>query len=427
MYIGSRIHKLREERGLSQKEASYGIISTSHYSNVESGRFVPSEDVLRLLAERFDVPFSYFFDIQKQDPALQKLLEEYEQLLSTEADQASRFTTKHAAKFSYIPSIQQEFHFNILKYISLVKTGEVRQAQKIYANEMIHLSQTDLETNKPLFTHYLYISGLFCYFNKNYRASITYYNTILELARKEEIIAKTFYNMSLALFHLYDYAEALDFVKKAQQQYINLHKWRAAGDCYNLAATILIELNKTTEAKQQIQKGFSVLGDNVSETSARLYHNLAYIQYQEKTYYDALKTINQCIELKQNMSRENLIKSYTLKISILFHLEDFMAIQDNIKQIQRFKLRERERIQLRYIETKMYYAVREFSLYEKNMQGCIRYFQNNEEWKYLKEAARHFSLYYANQKKYKMAYHYQDLCILSYQRLMGEMKGGETE
>ncbi|QTD40979.1 helix-turn-helix transcriptional regulator [Sporosarcina sp. Te-1] len=427
MYIGSRIQKLREEKGLSQKEASCGIISTSHYSNVESGRFVPSEDVLRLLAERFDVPVPYFLDTQKPNPALQKLLDEYEQLLSLEVEQIRRFTTKHAAKFSYIPSILQEFTYNVLKYIDLVKTGQVRQAQKLYAKEMIHLSQKDLETNKPLFINYLYISGLFCYFNKNYRASIVYFRAILELARSEETIAKTFYNMSLAFFHLFDYAEALDYVKRAQQQYMNLHKWIAAGDCYNLAATILMEQNKATEAMRQIQKGFSVLGDSVSETSARLYHNLAYIQFKEKTYYDALKTINQCIELKQKMGSENLIISYTLKISILFHLEDFMAIQDNLKQIQQFTLQERESIQLRYIETKMYYTVREFPLYEKNMQGCIQYFQSNEEWKYLKEAARHFSIYYANQKKYKMAHHYQDLCILSYQRLTMEVKGGEME
>jgi len=427
MHIGSRIQKLREEKRLSQKEASFGVISTSHYSNVECGRFVPSEDVLHLLADRFEVPVAYLLDSEKYDPVLQSLLEEYEELLSQETDHISRFTTKHAAKFTYIPSLLQESTFNVLKYIDLVRAGEIKQAQIHYTKEIIHLSKTDIETNKPLLKNYLYISGLYCYFNKNYRQSISYSKAILELAREEETMAKAFYNMSLALFQLYDYADALDYVNKAQQQYINLHNWKAACDCYNLAATIFVEQNKISEANKQIQKGFSVLGDTVSETSAKLYHNLAYIQFREKNYYDALKTINQCIELKQKVRSKNLIISYTLKISILFHLEDFKAIQGNLQQLQQFNLQERESIQLRYMESKMYFAVREFPLYERKMQGCIQYFRKNEEWKLLKEAARHLSLYYANHKKYKLAHQYQDLCILSYQRLMMEVKGGETE
>ena len=90
MHIGSRIRRLRESRSLTQKEASSGIISTSHYSNIESGRFEPSNDVLELLADRLDVPICYFQRIYEDDAASPKNITEYEELLSSDMKGNSR-------------------------------------------------------------------------------------------------------------------------------------------------------------------------------------------------------------------------------------------------------------------------------------------------------------------------------------------------
>ena len=58
------------------------------------------------------------------------------------------------------------------------------------------------------------------------------------------------------------------------------------------------------------------------------------------------------------------------------------------------------------------------------MKNCIRQLQENEDWKKLKDAARHISLYYESTKKYKNAYSFQKLCIEAYERLTMEVKGG---
>ncbi|MCG7346478.1 helix-turn-helix domain-containing protein [Sporosarcina sp. ACRSL] len=424
MHIGSRIRRLREREGLTQKEASSGIISTSHYSNIESGRFEPSSDVLEMLAERLNSPIAYFQKTHEDDACLQQLLTEYEELLSSDLKGIPGFLIKHSQQFTHIPSITQEIMFNLLKYTELLKVGKIPEAQTHYSSEIAYIPQTFFENaSKSLFEKYTYTSALFYYFNKDYEASISHFEDTLYLTRDESLCAKINYNISLVFFQQFDYGTAHIYAKRAKRQYMHLHNWAKAGDCYNLIAALYLAQHKTKEAKRYIDKGFSVLGTSTTVTHGRLYHNLAFVQMEEQEYIQALETVNKCIELKKKLKCDSLFDSQLLKLRILFHLGDLLALRESMNRLQ--PSNELNKAHLDYVEAKLYYALREYDLYEQKMKNCIHYLYANEDWKVVKDAARHLSIYYEANKKYKNAYKYQELCIEVYRRLTMELKGGE--
>lgn len=426
MHIGSRIRRLRESRNLTQKDASSGIISTSHYSNIESGRFEPSSDVLEMLAERLDVPIAYFQRVHEDDADLQKLLTEYEELvLSSDLKGIQNFHNKHCKQFAYISSIHQEILFDLLKYTELAIVGKIPEAQAYYSSEIAYIPQTFFENaSRLLLEKYTFISGLFYYFKKDYEASISHFQDALHLTREESLSAKINYNISLALYKLYDYGTAHVYAMRAKHQYIHLHNWAKSGDCYNLIAALYLEQYKTKEAKKYIDKGFSVLRIPMTETHGRLYHNLAFVLMEENEYAQALKTINQAIEMKKKLKCKTLFDSHLLKLRILFQHGDLMALRESINRLQSEIENELEQANVDYFEGKLYYALGEYDLYERKMTNCIHQLHANEDWKKLKDAARHISHYYESIKKYKNAYKFQELCIEAYERLTMEVKGG---
>lgn len=425
MHIGSRLRRLRESNSFTQKEVSSGIISTSHYSNIESGRFEPSSDVLALLANRLEVPIAYFQKIHEDDASLQKRLLEYEELLS-DMNGIPEFFNKHGSQFAYISSINQEIMFNLLKYMELVKVGRIPEAQVHYSVEIAYIPQKFFENaSRSLFEKYTYTSALFYYFKKDYEASISHFEDALYLTREKSLSAKINYNISLALFQLYDYGTALIYAKRAKRQYMHLHNWAKSGDCYNLIASLYLEQHKTKEAKRYIDKGLSVLGNSVMETHGRLYHNLAFTLMEEKEFTDALKMINTCIEVKKQLKSKNLFDSEQLRLRILFHLGDLLAVRESMNRLQGSIQNELEKARLDYFEAKLYHILHEYDLYEQKMKNSIRHLHANEDWKALKDAVRHISLHYEANKKYKNAYKYQELCIHAYKRLTMEVKGGE--
>lgn len=53
--VGDRFRRLREERGLSQRELSEPGLSYAYLSRIEAGQRVPSEKALRKLAAKLGV------------------------------------------------------------------------------------------------------------------------------------------------------------------------------------------------------------------------------------------------------------------------------------------------------------------------------------------------------------------------------------
>lgn len=426
VHLGTRLKKLREAKGLSQKEISHGIVSTSHYSNIESGRFDPSHDVLHLLANKLEVPTSYFYKIYEDHPDLQVLLIQYEKLLNTNEKEVQGFLTKHVNKLTYISSIKQEILFNLLKYLELVRFAQITLAQNHYTSE-IKIIPTDYidQASNSILEKYTFVTGIYQYFNREYKKSIRYFLDSLHLTKDEVLSAKLNYNISMALYNSYDYGTALVYAKQALGLYMHFHDWDKCGHCYNLIAALYMEQHKMEDAKHYIEKGSSIITDKKSKLYADVCHNQAYFFYLEKEYMQALREINRSLEILQQHQSKNAFNAMKLKVEIVLKLKDFKTLHTFLPHLKEAISSEIEQDQLTYLEATIYYFMGEYEEYEQKMRSCIAGFRINKDWKSLKTAAHHFSNYFAEQKKYKNAYTYQELCILSYSNMTFELKGGE--
>lgn len=426
MHIGSRLKRLREEKNLSQKAVSAGIVSTSHYSNIESGRFEPSNEVLFLLAERLNVPSSYLHRIHEENFKLQKLLMEYERLIAEEKGGIDSFLIKNDSNFLYIASLKQEIMYNVLKYLEHLKLGRISDAQKHYLEEIACIPKGYIaDANLSILEKYQYVTGLYFYYERKYAASIGHFKESLHLSTDELMSAKINYNLALAYYHESDYGCTLVYAKQALRLYMDMHCWKECGDCYNLVAALYIDLHELDEAEKYINKGFSILAEEVTNTYGNLYHNLAVIHNVKKEYVQALEMVNRSLEVKKAIRSSNQFSSKKLKIDMLFELKDFETLQICLRQLREEVSNELEEAHLLRIEANMYFSMREYEQYERHMIRCIDLFLENEDWMSLKDVSREFSAYYADQKKYKSAYTYQEYSTRAYRHMMKELKGGE--
>ncbi|MDI6603334.1 MAG: helix-turn-helix domain-containing protein [Patescibacteria group bacterium] len=65
MIFGQKLRKLREKKGLTQQQLAekLGFVSNSYVSEVESGKFIPSEEKLRKIAKALGAPFKELNDL----------------------------------------------------------------------------------------------------------------------------------------------------------------------------------------------------------------------------------------------------------------------------------------------------------------------------------------------------------------------------
>jgi len=63
--FGEKLRKLREKKGLTQKELAekLGYSSNSYISDIEKGKFLPSEEKLKKIAKALNVPFKLLEDM----------------------------------------------------------------------------------------------------------------------------------------------------------------------------------------------------------------------------------------------------------------------------------------------------------------------------------------------------------------------------
>lgn len=64
--FGKRLSELRKQKGLSQEQLAGDLnISQASISNYESGTTKPDTDILKKIAEYFNVPVAHFFSEEK--------------------------------------------------------------------------------------------------------------------------------------------------------------------------------------------------------------------------------------------------------------------------------------------------------------------------------------------------------------------------
>lgn len=392
---------------MTQAAVSQGITSASHYSNIEGGHFVTSQDILALLAKRLAVPIDYLTHGHAIDKKITTLLHQYEFILhENQPEESLSFRKTHEKSFTYIYSLQQELHFRLLRCLEFFKERKYKEFSQYYTETIVPCVEKESLTdfNTTIYEKYAYISGLYYYINANYQECIPLFISVLNMNKDPLLHAKLNFNIALAHFRLHHYNDSLEFVQKSKEHYLNLHKWRCTADCYNLIGTIFKSKNDFMNAEIYTRKGLHILGDTDKFRQARLQHNLAIIYKKQGKLNEALEAIDSSLALKEIYDPNHLFISYYGKLVILLEFKNENELEKNIELARNTCKIELEKIHLQVIEGKLYLLQNNYSKYEKYIQQSIDYYFKYEQWDDLKDLAEELAEYYATRKKYKKAY-----------------------
>lgn len=424
LHIGKRLKEMRKRSEKSQDQVGHGIISTSHFSNIEGGRFVPSQDILYLLADRLAVPYTYFEDIHIDDPDLAVLLKEYQRIIEGgELAQIESFYHENESKFEFIPSLNQELYFSLLRILDLINANRIEDANQLYNNKVVNYvdpSQVYM-LSAEIREKYFYVTGLIHYIKKNYEESIHNFRKTITLTTDSMLKARLTYNVALSLFYLYEYTSALKYSLKAKELYLNLHDWARTADCYNLTALLYKEVNDYESAESYINKGFDILQDESKKTYALLLHNLALIKIDKKLDEEALEILNRCIALKEKHNFNNLFISYRSKMKIYLDRNDIESFKNMMEIASLACKSDSDNTHLHVFQAQLNKYQKNYIEYENLMDSSIKYFFEIEDWKSVKSISDEFANYYVERKQYKKAYQIQKMELHATKKIYREL------
>ncbi|MFJ7934227.1 tetratricopeptide repeat protein [Sporosarcina sp. NPDC096371] len=425
MHVGKRLKELRNSKNMTQATVSHDITSTPHYSNIEGGHFATSQEILVLLAKRLSVPSGYLTNGYVIDKKMTVLLAQYEDILNADRlEDALSLREKHEKCLTHIQSLHQELYFRLLRCLEFFKAEDFGSFKQYYMNKIAPSVDQDAlhNLNTRIREKYNYISGLYYYITSNYQGCIPFFIHVLKTNEDTLLQARLNFNVALAYFRLYRYAEALVFAEKSKSLHLNSHNWEKTAECYNLMA-ILHRTTKDYEAAEMyIQKGFNILEHDVTKrTYLILLHNLTLIHRDKGDYHQALVVIDNCIVLKKEHNLGNLFMSYWVRLELLLELKAYDEVQSNIELTRSACHSEEDKINLQVTEGKVYYLQGRYADYEKLTQLSIDYYFKHEHWKYLQELAKEFAEYYAQKKQYKKAYELHKLCLHATKSIYGEL------
>lgn len=420
MKLHNRIRRVRVEKGLSQAEVCKGIISASHYSNFENGRYQLGTDILTLLAERLSVPNSYFSNWNEDDQLVEELLSRYEKKVECEnLEDLEQFYELQKEEFLYISSVRQEFIYHLIRFKHLFKSNRLEEAKELYARFVLNAKKLYMPLERDSSQKYYYISGLYYYTSGQWDECIQCFKKAMEVSEDCLLRAKILYNLSLAAYRLFDYENALLYAKEAKNIYLNLHDWEKTADCYNLVAVLFREKGSLAESEKYISKGLHIIGELDESKQTKLYHNLALVKLDQGDYQNALEWIEKSIHLKKELdTSDSLFISYRIRLAIFLNKKDILSLRKNLKLAKKHIKTAMDRAHYLFIEAQTFYLLEDYRHYETSIMKSIELFESVGNWKNLRTAAEHYANYLGVNRSYKKAYEYQTLCTIALNNYM---------
>ncbi|MCG3086671.1 helix-turn-helix domain-containing protein [Sporosarcina cyprini] len=399
--LGKRIKNIRESKGLSQEAVFKGIVSNSHYSNIETGRYKAATETLKLIAARLGVPKDYLTSTNLDCCEIQSLLDEFEVLVGIgNIKDTKLFLKLNKEKLEYIQSLKQEAYYKLLYFLHLLNTNKYNEALDLFVKYPMEDIQSMFDVKQKRI--YLYANGLYYYLNSSHKRSIAFFKELLIISDDTSIYKpKVLYNIAMSLYFTYKFSESIDYAKESKLQYLKLHEWEKVGDCYNLLVVLNREIKNYSLAKTYLEKGFNIAKPDSFELKAKLFHNASLLYFDEQRYMKALEKVDKSLNIKKENFLPGTFVSLKLKLNILLNIDDLSLINKTFKIAYDFIDTEIQEGQYLYIKAKKHYFDGELDIYESNIQKVIKILLREKSWKELRTAAEHYSLFLEKKKKYK--------------------------
>jgi HTH-type transcriptional regulator, quorum sensing regulator NprR len=313
--IGNRIKYLRTINKLSLSDLGYGIVSTTHLSNIEKGRYNPSDEILASLSERLNVELGYLTNYERFDPEIHSLLDNLLSSLILSSSDVDLTVDKLSKK--PINNILQETIFLMLiacyKYKCKLNSTNEENQLSIYEIDMIDL------TDPLLIKSFYYYQGQMHFYKGNSNQSLSYFNELIKLTHSPKVYSFLLYNLALLEYHSKYYIRAAQNAEKALNNSLYTHNWEASFDLYNILMVICWKSKDIELAKEYGSKAQEIGEINNNSECHRVYHNLGCIHLEEGSLDQAVNFLNKSISLKERMnnctfhSKIKLLNCYFLK------------------------------------------------------------------------------------------------------------------
>ncbi|MRG87918.1 helix-turn-helix transcriptional regulator [Salinibacillus xinjiangensis] len=412
MHIGKRIIILRKEYGMKQSEISKGIISTTHLSNIEKGRYKPPEDVLQLIAKKLKVPSRYLVNYEEYKKEYEDILEKLLELVILNPIKAQNYINQiESEKFFPFQSLELELQYLLLKScLDAKRENKTSSVINSQINILLHNEDID-ELPLNIKRSYYYYKGIQLYFLNEFQESIYWFKNLLPSTNNIKIKAAIFYNLSLLHQKIERTQDSIQFAEQALEIYIQYHNWSKIGETYTLLGVLHWEKKDYSEAIAQLKKAKEIQGiieDDVLHS--RILHNLALVYQSMKDHEKAIEFFKQAIEKKKKIYKEpvNLMVSYRGVIKCYIDL-------DNKKLAKKYLDIAYENVQHKKDKYKLntYYALlnkeEDSEIFVKLMKQSIKYFTEKKDIKNLKGLNEQLGEYFFQTKRYKLAsYHFKE-------------------
>lgn len=402
---------LRKKNNLSLEQAAHGIISSTHLSNIENGRYYPSEEILKLLSKRYNISEDYLLHFDKKDSDLNHQLNELFNHMITNNFLAAQNLIDQIAEKKYINHIEQELIFETLKICLSVKLKKPYEKCLQNLNNLID----DEVLSYPSFLHLCreYLRILVYFHKKDFQGCLDATQMVLKYDLPEEVRSAMELNLLIILYHLKRYIPAIKQAEKALRIFYVNHMWRLLAESYTILIAIYHDnydydtALKYSNSAMEIAEKF-----NFESIKAKLYHNYGIVYKGLEKYDLAIENFKKSIEYKKelNMSPFN---SYWSLLDIFVILKDeksfnqfYEELDDIHEDIEYMKVILNPSLIPDYL-TKLKKWANNLEL-EGKLQSTIRIYKL-------------LSDYYYNERKYKLSSYYYQKVIEITSKTKGEI------
>ncbi|MDG5786021.1 helix-turn-helix transcriptional regulator [Evansella sp. AB-P1] len=411
MHLGNRLKRMRKLRGLSQVKVCKGIVSPSHYSNIESGRYDASNDILELIGERLQVPTNYLIDIHEQPNAMDLLIRRFEDLVKTDLKMAKQFLEENEKEFDYIPSIHQEMEYLLIRCLYELKIRNIEKAKSVHTEVSFYIQEDNISgLSKKIKYHYYFVAGQLHFFQRNFVESFDLYNESLKYVSSEMEGAKIRFNLALICYNLNDINKGLLFAFEAKKTFMDLHKWKETIDVYILLGILYTEMKEYTDGEKVLKKALDLSRENSLDLLAsKALHNLGLIYFYTKEFDKSLNYFYESLEKKKICDPSNLFLTYLCILNVNIENKQLDNIAEIIYSAQELCKNDFEKYRLKKIIAKKELQLQNYDNYVKLMEDCIVYFKEEKYWDEIITNAKELSEFFYEQRKYKKAYYFLEV------------------
>lgn len=279
MSLGDTIRKRRKELRMTQNDLAQGVCTQAMISKIERNELNPSINIIYKLAEKLDVPLSYFGSDDQENTharteykAIPQLIDILRKQLERREYAAADYLIKnHKEKMRINFSPEENLFFEWIQGILYYYLD--RDIEKAI-DKLTHIELTNPYSS---FSIEVLTSIGVLYFEEN---NLDKANTFFEKALNQlsdniphEIKAKFFFNYSLCLKKLLRLEEALELLIRGINTLIEANSLYLLGDFFYQKALCLDSLNERQKAIDDLQTAiiiFNLQKNELFETKAKI-------------------------------------------------------------------------------------------------------------------------------------------------------------